>query len=204
MYIWDYVVNFNHYIMPYPNFNVLQPNIQTFRENNSIGIMEQAAYQSRGGEFSELRAYLISKLLWNPDCNAENVIDDFMYGYYGRSGKYIRQYFNLLQGRITPETHIHLGLSPDDQIFTDQFIRDSYAIFKEAEKVADDDDIRRRVEMASLPVLYLKCLRSPLQSKYDGSYADFCRIAEREKVTFYAEAGEPQRISFHKTVENSK
>jgi hypothetical protein len=204
MYIWDYVVNFNHYIMPYPNFNVLQPNIQTFRENNSIGIMEQAAYQSRGGEFSELRAYLISKLLWNPDCNVENVIDDFMYGYYGRSGKYIRQYFNLLQGRITPETHIHLGLSPDDQIFTDQFIRDSYAIFKEAEKVADDDDIHRRVEMASLPVLYLKCLRSPLQAKYDGSYADFCRIAEREKVTFYAEAGEPQRISFHKTVENSK
>ena len=103
--------------------------------------MEQAAYQSRGGEFSELRAYLISKLLWNPDCDVENVIDDFMYGYYGRAGKYIRQYFNLLQGRITPETHIHLGLSPDDQIFTDQFINDSYEIFKEAEKVADNDEI---------------------------------------------------------------
>ena len=204
MYIWDYVVNFSHYIMPYPNFKVLQPNIQTFRENNSIGIMEQAAYQSRGGEFSELRAYLISKLLWNPDCDVENVIDDFMYGYYGRSGKYIRQYFNLLQGRITPETHIHLGLSPDDQIFTDQFIRDSYEIFNEAKKVADNNDILRRVEMALLPLLYLKCLRSPLQAKYDGSYADFCRIAEREKVTFYAEAGEPQRISFHKSIENAK
>ena len=108
LYIWDYVVNFSHYIMPYPNFKVLQPNIQTFRENNSIGIMEQAAYQGRGGEFSELRAYLISKLLWNPDCNVENVIDDFMYGYYGRAGKYIRQYFDLLHGRITPETHIHI------------------------------------------------------------------------------------------------
>jgi hypothetical protein len=204
MYIWDYVVNFSHYILPYPNFKVLQPNIQTFRENNSIGIMEQAAYQSRGGEFSELRAYLISKLLWDPECNVENVIDDFMYGYYGRAGKFIRQYFNLLQGRITPETHIHLGLSPEDKIFTDQFIYDSYEIFKEAEKVADDNDILRRVEMASLPVLYLKCLRSPLQAKYDGSYADFCRIAEREGVKFYAEAGEPQRISFHKSIENAK
>jgi hypothetical protein len=204
MYIWDYVVNFSHYIMPYPNFKVLQPNIKTFRENNSIGIMEQAAYQSRGGEFSELRAYLISKLLWNPDCDAENVIDDFLYGYYGRSGKYIRKYFNLLQGRITPETHIHLGLSPDDQIFTDQFVNDSYEIFREAEKVADNGDILRRVELTSLPVLYLKCLRSPLQAKYDGTYEQFCRIAEREGVTFYAEAGENQRISFHKTIESAK
>ena len=58
--------------------------------------------------------------------------------------------------------------------------------------------------MASLPVLYLKCLRSPVQAKYDGSYEKFCRIAEREKVKFYAEAGEPQRISFHKNVENAK
>jgi hypothetical protein len=204
MYIWDYVVNFSHYIMPYPNFKVLQPNIQTLRENNSIGIMEQAAYQSRGGEFSELRAYLISRLLWNPDCDVEKTINDFMYGYYGRAGKYIRQYFDLLHGRINQETHIHLGLSPDDKIFTDQFISDSNEIFEEAKKVADNDDILKRVEMASLPVLYLKCLRSPVLAKYDGSYAIFCSIAEREGVTFYAESGEVQRISFHKSVENAK
>ncbi len=45
MYIWDYVVYFQHYLMPYPNIRVLQPNIQTFRDNNAIGIMEQGAYQ---------------------------------------------------------------------------------------------------------------------------------------------------------------
>jgi len=203
MYIWDYVVNFSHYIMPFPNFKVLQSNIQTFRENNSINIMEQGN-QDKGGEFGELRAYLISKLLWNPDCNVENVIDDFMYGYYGRAGKYIRQYFDLLHGRITPETHIHIGLSPDDQIFSDQFIRDSYEIFEEAKKVADNGEILKRVELASLPVLYLKCMRSPLLAKYDGSYASFCAIAEREGVAIYAEVGETHRISFHRFMESAK
>ena len=204
LYIWDYVVNFSHYVMPYPNFKVLQSNIQTFRENNSIGIMEQAAYQSRGGEFSELRAYLISRLLWNPDCDVEGVINDFMYGYYGRAGKFIRQYFDLLHGRITPETHIHLGLSPDDPIFSDDFISESYQLFEDAGKVADNDEILRRVEMASLPVLYLKCKRTPVLAKYDGAYTKFCTIAKREGVTFYAEAGEPHRISFHKSVESAK
>ena len=96
IYIWDYVVNFSHYIMPYPNFRVLQPNIQFFRDHNAIGIMEQAAYQSRGGEFAELRAYLIAKLLWNPEAEVEPIINDFMYGYYGRAGQYVRAYFDLL------------------------------------------------------------------------------------------------------------
>jgi uncharacterized pyridoxamine 5'-phosphate oxidase family protein len=204
LYIWDYVVNFSHYVMPYPNFKVLQSNIQTLSENNSIGIMEQAAYQSRGGEFSELRAYLISRLLWNPDCDVENVINDFLYGYYGRAGKFVRLYFDLLHGRITPETHIHLGLSPDDQIFSDDFVSEAYQLFEEAGKVADSDDILRRVEMASLPVLYLKCKRTPVLAKYDGTYAKFCTVAQREGVLFYAEAGEPHRISFHRSVENAK
>jgi len=204
LYIWDYVVNFIHYIMPFPNFKVLQSNIQTFRENKIIGIMEQGN-QEKGGEFSELRAHLISKLLWNPDCNVEIVIDDFMYGYYGRAGKYIRQYFDLLHGRITPETHIYIfrDPSPYDQIFSDQFIRDSYEIFEEAKKVADNSEILKRVELASLPVLYMKCLRSPLLAKYDGSYASFCAITEREGA-IYGGLGEPQRNSFHRFMENAK
>ena len=166
--------------------------------------MEQGAYQCRGGEFSELRSYLIARLFWNPDCDAEKIIGDFMNGYYGRSGKLVRQYFDNLQGRITPEAHIHPNLSPDDRIFSDQFIKESYNIFEEAKKIADNPDVFRRVELASLPVLYLKCRRSPVLAKYDGTYAKFCAITEREGVTHYAEAGEVQRNSFHKMVEEAK
>ena len=204
MYIWDYVVNFLHYVMPYPNFRVLQSNIQSFRDNNAIGIMEQAAYQSRGGEFSELRSYLISKLLWNPECNTEAVINDFMYGYYGRAGKFVRQYFDLLHNRITPDTHIHLGLTPGDAIFSDDFVQQSCDLFKEAVKVADNDEVVRRVEMCSLPVLYLKCKRTPAIARQDGTYDNFCRIAKRENVTHYSEAGEVERRAFHSLIENIK
>ncbi len=204
MYIWDYVVNFGHYVMPYPNFRVLQSNIQSFRDNNAIGIMEQAAYQSRGGEFSELRSYLISKLLWNPECNTDDVINDFMAGYYGRAGKFVRQYFDLLHNRITPDTHIHLGLTPGDAIFSDDFVQKSCDLFKEAIKVSDNEEIVRRVEMCSLPVLYLKCKRTPAIARQDGTYETFCRIAKRENVVNYSEAGEVDRKAFHNMVENSK
>lgn len=187
IYVWDYVVSFSNYVMPFPNFSVLQPNIQTLRDHHAIGIMEQAAYQSRGGEFSELKAYLIAKLLWDPEAEVEPIIDDFMYGYYGRSGQYIREYFDLVQGLVTADTHFTIWIQPDNALYTDDFIRQGERILDEAERVADNQEILERVEMARLPLLFLKCHRLPAQAKRDGSYARLVEIKEREGVTHFAE-----------------
>lgn len=204
LYIWDYVVNFSHYIMPYPNFNVLQPNIKTFRDNSSIGIMEQAAYQSRGGEFAELRAYVISKLLWDAECDVDEVIDDFMYGYYGRSGQYVREYLDLLNKQVIPDTHIHLGLDPDDKIFSDKFIEEADKMFDNAEIVAGSNEIKKRVEIARLPLMYLKCKRNPVVSKYDGTFERLNKIVEREGITHFAERGKPHKDAFFEQVNNAE
>ncbi len=204
LYIWDYVVNFSHYIMPYPNFKVLKPNITTFKENKAIGIMEQAAYQSRGGEFAELRMWVIAKLLWDDGENTDKLIDDFMYGYYGRSGQYVREYFDLLHDQVTPDTHIHLGLKPDDKLFTEEFIRQADVIFDKAEAVADDEAVKARVEMARLPLMYLKCMRDPLNARYDGTYRRFSEIVEREGITHLAERGKPHTDDFHMHVKSAE
>jgi hypothetical protein len=204
LYIWDYVVNFSHYLMPYPNFAVLQPNIKTFQKNNSIGIMEQAAYQSRGGEFAELRAYVLAKLLWNPDADTQAVIDDFMAGYYGRAGNFIKQYFDSLQGLVKPDTHIGLGLEPVDRLFTDKFIEESLLLFDKAYKVAENEDMVRRIDLAKLPVLYLKCRRTPLKAKNDGTYEEFTRITEQEGITHFSEPGQPGVEAFHRSMQNTK
>ncbi|MBX2925175.1 MAG: DUF4838 domain-containing protein [Chitinophagaceae bacterium] len=203
LYIWDYVVNFAHYVMPYPNFAVLQPNIKTFKENKSIGIMEQAAYQSRGGEFSELKAYLIAKLLWNPDININEVIDDFMSGFYGRSGKFVREYFNLAQSLITPQQHIKIGLHPIDPIFTNEFVNQSIALFNEAIKVADNPTIKSRVELSALPVYYLKCMRNPVMARTDGTYRLVLNIIAKEGITHLAEYNQ-STDRFNKFVEEAK
>lgn len=173
--------------------------------------MEQADYESRGGEFAELRSYLISRLLWNPDCNVEDVIDDFMYGYYGRSGKFVRDYFDLLYGQINPVTHIHIEshlypqLTAQDPLFTSGFIEKSCRIFENAAKVADNDEILHRVELASLPVLYLICKQNPVMARNDGTYEKFRQIAKREGIKRYAEYGEESKLEdFHNFVENAK
>ncbi len=163
--------------------------------------MEQAAYQSRGGEFAELRAYLIGKLLWNADVDVDEVIDDFMAGYYGRSGQYVRAYFDFLHSKLTPETHIHLGLRPDDILFSGNFVSEAEKIFDLAESVADNAEILRRVEMARLPIMYLKCKKTPIEAKYDGTYNRFNTIVQREGITHFAESGQTHVESFHREME---
>lgn len=203
LYIWDYVVNFAHYLMPYPNFYVLQPNIKTFRDNKAIGIMEQANHQSRGGEFEELKCYVIAKLLWNPEADMEEIIDDFVNGYYGRSGRYVRAYFNLVHSLVKTDTHMHIRFEATDKMFTDDFVDRSLAIFEEACKVADTEQILARVELLEVSVLYLKCRRNPVLSRKDGSYEKLLRIVEREGVTHFAEYRETKK-SFMQEIENAR
>ena len=91
IYIWDYVVNFSQYVAPFPNFNVLAENIRTFMKYNVMGIRQQANYQSIGGEFSEMKAWVISKLLWNPYQDTRKLVSQFINDYYGEAASCIQQ-----------------------------------------------------------------------------------------------------------------
>lgn len=41
------------------------------------------AIDEAAAEMAVLRSYLISKLMWNPDADENDIIDDFVMGYYG-------------------------------------------------------------------------------------------------------------------------
>ena len=81
------------------------------------------------------------------------------------------------------------------------FIPEAEAIFRKAEKVADNPGILRRVEMAELPLLYLKCRQTPELAVYDGTYVKFTRIVERKGITHYAEVGKTHKDEFHRNMD---
>ena len=99
IYLWDYTVNFSHHTTPFPNIHVLQPNIQLFVKNNVFSHFQQSNTDV-GHEFSEMKSYLLSRLLWNPDINADSVITDFMSGYFGSAAPFLRNYLDTLEGEI--------------------------------------------------------------------------------------------------------
>jgi hypothetical protein len=158
-YIWDYTTCFAHYPTPHPNWHVLQKNIQTFVKNGVKGVFEQANGASYGGtDFNELRAYVISRLLWNPDVNVPALIAEFTDYYYGAAAPFIRQYIELLTDKVTRE-NIHVGFNDDPKhgFLTNDMLDQYDELFAKAEAAVAGDALRLwRVAKARLSIRYVR------------------------------------------------
>jgi hypothetical protein len=181
LYVWDYTTNFRHYQQPFPNWDALQANVRFFREHGVTGLFEQGNYSGAGqGELEPLRAYVLAKLLWNPDTDVERHIREFCDGYYGRSSPKIQAYVALLRAQVRgPAVHAHIfdetpspgrnvvqtladlaGVetyhNSSAQYLTPGFVKQADALLAEAEALARDDATRRRVQIARVPVWYVQ------------------------------------------------
>ena len=97
LHIWDYTTNFHYYISTFPNFGVLHKNMKFFAENNVVSMFPQGNGQGVSGEFGEVRAYLLAKLMWDPYMDEETYyrhMDEFLEAYYGAGWQNVRKFID--------------------------------------------------------------------------------------------------------------
>lgn len=197
IYIWDYNVNFSHYLAPMPNLDVMAANIRFWIKNHAEGVMLQGGYQGPA-ERDELKSWVAAKLLWNPAWDEKALTQDFIWGHYGKAAPMLADYDALLNHMrvdfadqmASPTNGIRYKM--DSPFFTKEFIRLATEIFARAKEAAKGDDVlTRRVERAQLPVLYVQCVRGPefVGAGYAQVVEDFERIARRENVQRLREGG---------------
>lgn len=160
IYLWDYECDFAYYIAPFPNFHVLQPNIQYFVENGATLQFQQANCQT-GNDFSELKNYLLAKLLWDPYANQDSIINEFLHGYYGPAAPKVRQYMDDIDSvAISYKGKVSLNIygAPiryADNIFSKDNLSRYDSIMEEAEKlVANNKTYQGRVQTVRLAIDY--------------------------------------------------
>jgi hypothetical protein len=156
--IWDYVIQFNNLVSPFPNLHVLQPNIQLFAQNGVNALFEQGNREV-GGEFSELRGYLLSKLMWNPSINVDSLMNDFLNGYYGAAGPYIRSYIDEMKTALLQSGKpLRIFGGPNEasvSYLTPDLMKRYNVIFDAAEKmVSTQAELLERVRIARLPLQF--------------------------------------------------
>jgi Glycosyl hydrolase family 67 N-terminus./F5/8 type C domain. len=178
IFVWDYGINFDGYLSPFPNFHILQDNIQLFRDHHATMHHSQIA-GSKGGDFAELRAYLVAKLMWNADANVDSLMHHFLNGYYGAAGPYIYQYVKVMEGALlgsgkrlwiydSPVSHKAGMLKPE-------LMRRYNALFDQAEKaVANDEQLLKRVRRTRLPLQF-----SELEIARTESVKDIDKITQQ-------------------------
>ena len=182
LFIWDYIVDYAQYMAPWPNFQVLGPNIRIFGENKAIGVFEEAQYQSAGAEFDEMKAWTVNHLLWNPDLNVDSLVSVFIENYYGKAAPHIMDYYRLCQSLVKPDVHFGIYITENHEIYNDEFTRKAFAILGEALQAADNEEIRERVDRVRMQPLYLQCMRHKEESKKDGTWTDLLCLMKKYKA----------------------
>jgi len=89
--LWDYCIQFRNLVSPFPNLRVIPRNIRFFAEHNVKMLFSQCNREYEG-EFSALRGYLLAKCMWDPNVDADEVIEEFCCGYYGPAAEPILTY----------------------------------------------------------------------------------------------------------------
>lgn len=171
IFVWDYGINFDNYLSPFPNFHVLQPNIQLFKKHH-VNMHFSQISGSRGGNFAELRTYLVSKLMWNPEANVDSLMQHFLNGYYGKAGNPLYTYIKTME-KALKETKAKLWIYDSPVTFKKTILRPELlqkykALFDEAEsKVKGNNILLKRVQTQRLTLQYSELELARTEQKKD-------------------------------------
>lgn len=159
LYIWHYIVDFAHYYNPFPNFRAMASDMRFYKRLGVEGIFAQGmSHPGGGGEFSLLRGYYCAKLLWDTDQDADEILKDFLRGYYGKAWESIWEYINLLHDEVEEKNiHMHLYVNPGHGHLSDEIVAKSGQLFDQAAAaVSEDPVLLDRVQVARMPIDYAK------------------------------------------------
>ena len=162
IYIWDYVNNYRETICIFPNFGVMQRNVQIFYENNVKGIYEEGNYYIAecDGEFGEMRTYLLSKLMQNPYLDYSAEMDGYLSAVYGKGGKYIRQFIEIItEHAVTDSKHLFIYQASTGTLYgmTKEDIELCNGLWEKAKEAAETEEELSQLRRSELSWRYWKC-----------------------------------------------
>lgn len=209
IYVWDYTTNFVHYVMPWPNWQVIGPNVRFFIDNKVRGIFNQGSHTTDNGQFSKMTMWVLAQAMWNPQADSMQLAREFCLGYYGpQAGPLIYEYVTMLSDKVVKEkipvwaTHrTHLSAP----YLTAELIAKAEQLFRKAETAVKADSVLlKRVEIAHFPVLYMTVKR--LHAFWDAVreanpddegfevFAKFARIGRAAGISRVAEGDSASQL----------
>jgi hypothetical protein len=160
LHLWQYSINFSHYLAPFPNYDELISDIPMLPSAGISGLFIQGAVSEGGAaDDAELRSYLAARLLWKPDLDAAAEIRAFLNGVYGPAAPALWSYFVLRQQEVRRGQHLWIDQNLDAHYLTPDFLKRGRALLQRALQRAASDAARRRIERQLLSIDYVEAMR---------------------------------------------
>ena len=128
LWIWDYNANWKYTSGPYLNIGMLSHDIRHYRDLGVSGIYLQSndAHKDTNSEFGDLRIYLSTVLLENPDADVDKEIKFFMNEFYGKSAPYILEAMEIMETQAKNHSNVGPNHAPGTSAF---YYRDKVATY---------------------------------------------------------------------------
>ncbi len=204
LWIWDYIVDYNLYNLPFPNLKSISKNIKYYRDNNVTGVFMEVNYQSPAGELEDLRNYITSKCLWNPELDSWELAMEFCKLHYHKASQPIIDYLTMFHDNIDKK-HLKARFNaiPEEVGLNVEMSEKILQYFDKALKLADNEEVRARVEKAALSAYCAYIETNKGECKYDKGklnyqfterYRDAVRkyidYSKKHKMTYSTEGNE--------------
>ncbi len=176
IYIWDYVNNYSETCCIFPNFGVMQRNVQIFAENNVKGVYEEGNYYIADcdTEFAEMRTYLLAQLLKDPYMDYDAEMNGYLEAVYGPGGKYIREFIDIItEHAVTERKHLSIYQSAADTLYgmTNKEIKYCDQLWQKAIDSAETEKQRAELIRSEISWRYWKCSNKKREfSRFQSAY----------------------------------
>jgi hypothetical protein len=147
---WIYVTNFQNYLLPCPNLGTLGRNLRTLRDNSAIGAMMQGPWNGYGGDFAELKNYVLARLLWDPGQEEDALVREFVTFHYGSSAEGVMSILERIESIPLNGLHRHCFGNAGQYGMTPAHGRELVLMFADLVKHEEDPAARARLEKASI------------------------------------------------------
>ena len=133
--IWDYVANYRASSCPQHNIRTIQDNAKYYRDQGVTELfLEGFTCDSPSIELSALKAWLSSKMMWNPDRPLRPLVERFVNAYYGKGAPFVLKYIDLLEEQPIDETKTPFiyRIQVDEMPWSETFMKESQALWAQA------------------------------------------------------------------------
>jgi len=99
VFVWDYLTQFTNYLAPFPIQGTFQKSLNYLQQQGVEGVFLQGGGASYS-DMAELNAYILAHLVWDSTVSEDQLIDEFVNGYYGKAGPVIKAYLNARRNAL--------------------------------------------------------------------------------------------------------
>jgi len=139
--IWHYNTNFENLLMPFPNFKEFTVDIKTYYEHGVRGIFFEGSEMGRVGSDSDLRAWVMARLLWDPYLDPDGVVNEWLHGVYSPAFEPMRAYYDLMHEQVaSPDRHLHIFNTPTREWWPDNVVASMDSLHKAALSLAEGNE----------------------------------------------------------------